>query len=443
MTAVGGATPNEWGHHPCGNIAPLFWQAMRGAVATPLPSSIAAGITDEEMAEHLPLLWDAVWQAAAGREPKLDPCPPQVHARHLLDNVRRSFLELIRSVDEHVAIREVVRVLDAIEQVQRAVDRDAIQSLRQQAAGLSGMDLLIEVAHDLRSPLTSILFLAETMRAGRTPLDPTRERQLKLIYSAAFELSSLANDLTELAQGGDRLLEREPVEFSIDALMHSVSDIVQPIAEEKGLEVKLSPAGAQHRIGHPAALGRVMLNLVTNALRCTDVGFVEVKAEDLSPTRVEFSVRDSGPGVPKEVVDSLFQPFDPLKLARARSFSSSGLGLAICRRLVAAMGGDLRVKSARERGSCFYFQLELPAKPSEASELDPVHKAEGGCEGFIEEQVSDADRPLDLERPATAVLADVPEPVGATARAAASARSNGAIQAVTDGANPPIAGSAS
>ena len=370
----------EWGHHPCGNIAPLFWQAMRGAACVPFAGP-TPGPSDEELAEHLPLLWDAVWQAAAGREPKLEQCPPQPHARHLLDNVRRSFLELIRTIEEHVPVKEVIRVLDAIEQVQRTVDHDALQKFKQQATGSSGLELLVEVAHDLRSPLTSILFLADTMRAGRTPLDPTRARQLKLIYSAAFELSSLANDLTELGQGGDQLLEREPVTFAIPNLLHSVRDIVQPIAEEKGLEVRLGSIGAEHRVGHPAALGRVLLNLVTNALRCTDVGFVEVTAQDLSPTRMEFSVRDSGPGVPKDVIDSLFQPFDPLKTARARSFSSSGLGLAICRRLVTTMGGDLRVKSAPDRGSCFYFQLELPADPSEAHQIAPAEQ-EGGCAGF-------------------------------------------------------------
>jgi len=380
VTLAPGSIPNEGGHHPCGGIAPLFWQAMRGAASVPFAGP-SPGITDEEMAEHLPLLWDAVWQAAAGKEPRLAPCPPQAHARHLLDNVRRSFLELIRSVEERVPIKEVVRVLDAIEQVQRVVDRDSLQNFRQQAGGSSGMELLIEVAHDLRSPLTSILFLAETMRSGRTPLDATRERQLKLIYSAAFELSSLANDLTELAQGGDQLLEREPVAFAVGSLLNSVADIVHPIAEEKGLEVRLFPAGAAHRVGHPAALGRVLLNLVTNALRCTDVGFVEVTAKDLSPTRMEFSVRDSGPGVPDDIVTSLFQPFDPLKIARSRSFSSSGLGLAICRRLVSTMGGDLRVKSAEGRGSCFYFQLDLPADPAEARQIVPAER-EGGCTEF-------------------------------------------------------------
>jgi signal transduction histidine kinase len=372
--------------HPCGSVAPLFWQAMRGAASIPMPGS-GERISDDEMAERLPLIWDAVWQAAGGREPKLHPCPPPAHARHLLDNVRRSFIELIRSVEEHVPVREVVRVLDAIDRVQRVVDRDAPQTFREQATGPAGVDLLIEVAHDLRSPLTSILFLAEMLRSSTRgiALGATQDRQLKLIYSAAFELSALANDLTELAQGGEQLLEREPVSFSVPNVLKSVCDIVQPIAEEKGLEVRVTVSGPEHRVGHPAALGRVMLNLVTNALRCTEYGFVEMTAQDLSPTRVEFTVRDSGPGVPDEVVESLFKPFDAKRFAGHRAFSSSGLGLSICRRLVTVMGSDLRVKSAPDRGSCFYFALDLAADPAEAGMMSPT--TEGGCPGFDEDSI--------------------------------------------------------
>jgi signal transduction histidine kinase len=126
-----------------------------------------------------------------------------------------------------------------------------------------------------------------------------------------------------------------------------------------------------------------MLNLVTNALRCTDKGFVEATAHNLTPTRIEFSVRDTGPGVPDEVIASLFKPFDPQKLGGHRAFSSAGLGLAICRRLVTAMGGDLRVKSAPDRGSCFYFALELPPDPN-ASVVASEMFQQGGCPDFDE-----------------------------------------------------------
>ena len=374
------------------SVASLVWHAMREAADQPAPGATRP-LCDDEVAESLPSLWDAVWQAAGGREPTLHVAPP-VNARQLLERARRSFVGSMRSVHEPVDVQEVMRVLDAIERVQTVVDRDALDAFREQTTGPSGMELLIEVAHDLRSPLTSILFLAETLRGGRgTPLQPNQERQLKLIYSAAFELSSLANDLTELAQGGEQLLEREPVAFAIGNVLASVRDIVQPIAEEKGLEVRLHSTEPDRRMGHPAALGRVLLNLVTNALRCTDYGFVEATAHNLSPTRIEFSVRDTGPGVPDHVIASLFQPFDPHKLAGTRAFSSSGLGLAICRRLVTAMGGDLRVKSAPDRGSCFYFALELPPDPDASATVSEMFE-QGGCREFDEVAIP-------LERPAT------------------------------------------
>ena len=367
---------------PGGKVASLVWKAMRRAADAPLPiPGSPKAICDDEDLEALPSLWDAVWQAANGQDPKLKQLPP-VRARQLLDGMRRSFVESIRTVHQPVDVQEVVRVLDGIERVQVAVERDAVQTFREQTAGPTGMDLLVEVAHDLRSPLTSILFLAETLRAGRgQPLSPAQERQLKLIYSAAFQLSSLANDLTELAQGGENLLERKPMPFAIGNVLASVRDIVQPIAEEKGLEVRMQTSDADRRVGHPAALGRVMLNLVTNALRCTDNGFVEASAHNLSDSRIEFTVRDTGPGVPDEVIASLFQPFDAQKLARSRVFSSSGLGLAICRRLVTAMGGELKVRSAPERGSCFYFALDLPVDP-DSGEAPTQHYQEGGCPDF-------------------------------------------------------------
>jgi signal transduction histidine kinase len=134
-----------------------------------------------------------------------------------------------------------------------------------------------------------------------------------------------------------------------------------PIAEEKGLEVRVVRPAAGDRLGHPAALGRVLLNLVTNALKHTSEGFVEVGGCDRPSSRVAFTVRDTGPGMPADVVDQLFGRPDSRRAAPGRGFSSSGLGLAICRRLVSAMGGELRVVTEPGRGSCFQFDLTLPA----------------------------------------------------------------------------------
>jgi signal transduction histidine kinase len=97
---------------------------------------------------------------------------------------------------------EVVRLFGAIEQVARALEPDWAQYFSDRLSGPDGLELVVEVAHDLRSPLTSILFLAETIQRGRSgPLTPVQERQLGLIYSAAFGLSSVASDVIELARG--------------------------------------------------------------------------------------------------------------------------------------------------------------------------------------------------------------------------------------------------
>src|SRR3989475_4085655 len=115
------------------------------------------------------------------------------------------------------------------------------------------------------------------------------------IYSAALCLCTAANDVLELARGGDRLADKEPGPFSIVEVFKSVRDMVQPIAEEKGLPLHLKPARPDWRLGHSRALSRVLLNLTTNALKFTDQGFVELTARALDAARVA-AVPQATPG---------------------------------------------------------------------------------------------------------------------------------------------------
>jgi signal transduction histidine kinase len=226
--------------------------------------------------------------------------------------------------------------------------------------GPDALQLIIEVAHDMRSPLGSILFLAERLRSMQSgPLTAVQERQIGLIYSAAFGLSALAGDVIELARGGEGLVHQRPVPFSVADVMQSVRSIVQPIAEEKGLTIRLVPPPADSRIGQPAALNRVLLNLTTNALKFTSAGTVEVQAMQRSRTRIEFTVQDTGRGIPDEVIATLFDPFRRREGSGVVTFSSAGLGLAISRQLVDALGGDLCVTTS-EAGTRFSFEIELP-----------------------------------------------------------------------------------
>jgi signal transduction histidine kinase len=230
-------------------------------------------------------------------------------------------------------------------------------------AGRDATQLIVEVAHDMRSPLGSILFLAERLRSMQSgPLTPVQERQIGLIYSAAFGLSALAGDVIELARGGAGLVHQQAIAFSVTDLMQGVGAIVQPIAEEKGLLVRLVPPPADARIGQPAALNRVLLNLTTNALKFTTQGEIEVAATQRSRTRLEFSVRDTGRGIPSQVMDTLFDAFRRRVRPGEYTFSSAGLGLAICQQLVTWMGSELAVDTS-DQGTRFHFELDLPLAP--------------------------------------------------------------------------------
>ena len=228
-------------------------------------------------------------------------------------------------------------------------------------AGPNGLDLVVEMAHDLRSPLTSIVLLAEALQSGQSgAVSAAQQRELGLIYSAALSLCGTASDVIELARGSTRLVDRQAVAFSVAELFSSVRSMVLPLAVVKGLEVRLVPPVPERRVGHTRALARVILNLATNAVKFTDAGFVEIVAQPPGPTQLKFSVRDTGPGIDPATLQVLYQPFRKRAAALRPEFSSSGLGLAICRKLVRAMGSELQVETGPGRGTRFFFTLDLP-----------------------------------------------------------------------------------
>jgi signal transduction histidine kinase len=327
------------------------------------PLSVGEGTQTEDLREQLEVLCRAVTQSMTGEKPLLDRATAAVAStQSVLHRLRARTIDEVEDAGDAVTARDLLLLLRGFEGVQLALDRDEAHRFASQLSGAGAMELLVEVAHDLRSPLASILFLADTLRNARSgPVTEVQERQLGIIYSAAFGLSTVASDVIELARGGDRLVSGTPVPFSMADLLHSVRDIVQPIAEERGLTVRLVLPDADYRIGHPGALSRVLLNLATNALKFTSEGFVEVAAHQRSRTRVEFSVQDTGRGIPPEVVSCLFDTFRRRRNTATYAFSSAGLGLSISRKLVRAMGGELEVDTSPTSGTRFHFEVELPA----------------------------------------------------------------------------------
>ena len=229
-------------------------------------------------------------------------------------------------------------------------------------AGPRGLELVVEMAHDLRSPLSSILVLAESMRDGQAgAVNEAQRRQLGLIYSAALYLCSAASDLTEMARGGSTLHEPEAAPFSVREVLLAVRDMVRPMAEEKGLRVELEFPWPDQRLGHTRPLSRALLNLTTNALKFTERGHVAIGGRATGPSRLEFWVQDTGPGMAAASLASLYTPVRrAASLELRHHFSSSGLGLAITRKLITALGGQLHCDSTPGVGTRFRFELDLP-----------------------------------------------------------------------------------
>lgn len=239
----------------------------------------------------------------------------------------------------------------------------AQQSVARTVTGGQGLDLVVEMAHDLRSPLSSILMLSEFLKSEQSgPITDTQRRQLSLIHSAALALCSTASDVIELAREGGRLTDHEPEPFSIAEVLRSVHHMVMPIAVAKEIEFRVVSPERERRNGWERAISRVLLNLSTNALKYTDRGFVEVSAREMAenPALVEFAVSDSGRGIEPAEMRTLFEPFRERESQRGHQFSSSGLGLSICRKLVQAMGSSLQLETTPGRGTRFSFVLALP-----------------------------------------------------------------------------------
>ena len=332
-----------------------YGHALRhaGQLANPTPS---------EITQTLVIVTASVLETQITPDALIDARAQTPLGRHLLKTMKEEVMAGWRNYA--IAEVQLPPLLLAIERVREATENDPANAFAAQIGG-EGLNLLVEVAHDMHSPLASILFLAETLQRGESgAVTDLQRRQLGLICTAALGLSSVGKDIIDLERS-DLLLEQQPVPFSVTAVLEAVRDIVRPIAEVKQLTVRVEPPECDERLGHPVALRRVLLNLTTNALKFTENGFVEISARAPRLGWVEFAVRDSGRGIEPAMMPTLFDPvrhtLPSERDVRGRKlFSNTGLGLTICRKLAEAMGSQLRVETQLGRGTRFFFELELP-----------------------------------------------------------------------------------
>ena len=341
------------------------WRALTAAasdVCAEWPHTEHAATSSSDVRTTANAIVQSVRHALSGDPVSLVAFPPFVPVRRALELVRRAFLERAEAPDVvDAGAAGVLEIVKAMERVQQAIDQDAAHRFAARLSGQDAQQLVVEMAHDMRSPLGSILILAERLRYGSGgTLTPIQERQLGLVYSAAFGLSALAGVVIELARGGTTLMDQPPMPFLVSDVLQSIMDILRPMAEEKRLVVRCVGPEADLRVGYQAALNRVLLNLATNAIKFTNAGSVDVMCKQLDRSRVEFSVKDTGRGIPPHVMSNLFEAFRQRQITGDYAFSSAGLGLSICKKLIMAMGGELGVETELEKGTRFHFVLDLP-----------------------------------------------------------------------------------
>ena len=248
---------------------------------------------------------------------------------------------------------------------------DALE--KAEAASRSKSAFLAMMSHEIRTPMNGVLGTLELL--GGTGLDAQQRHYADVSEKSARDLLVLLDDILDLSKMDAGRFELEAVAFDLKALVNQVSEIFRAKAENKGIDLTVSIEDpAPHAIkGDPGRLRQILLNLVGNAVKFTDRGFIDVRVlagclQDEGDTSMDrpclrFEIEDTGPGIPEDRAKNLFREFTQLDSSYSRIYGGTGLGLAICRKLAELMGGRIGVASKPGIGSLFWVEIPFQAAP--------------------------------------------------------------------------------
>jgi len=231
-------------------------------------------------------------------------------------------------------------------------------------ANLAKSDFLSGMSHELRSPLNAILGFAQLINSDSPPPTPSQRANIDQILHAGWYLLQLINEILDLAQieSGKLALSLEPI--SLAEVMVECRAMIEPQGQKRGIKMTFPEFDTPYFVrADRTRLKQVLINLLSNAIKYNQSGgTVVVDCTRSTPERIRVSVKDTGAGLPPDMLVQLFQPFN--RLGRERSTEEgTGIGLVMSKRVVELMGGVIGVESTVGAGSVFWFELNSTAAP--------------------------------------------------------------------------------